>query len=251
MHAVPRYYNDVFQEGNFSSTVVDADLDFAWVGGKVTAESADIVGAQFQTFFKPPQDGYYTFTLTGNDRARVWMDGKLFMNLDESGTIVSPPTYMTTKKLPYMHIMYQDYFELARLVVEYECALCATPIRKVPIPSNDLYSCNKVKALFPMVAGTGIMQDCMEGGKEGWEGGGREGGRGREVGGRWEEEGGWGGGRGIRMNHGALFQGESFTLLQHTTCTTRSSACGVFRGLFMFGTSPARRRRSTAINRRA
>ena len=43
------------------------------------------------------------------------------------------------------------------------------------------------------------------GGKEGWEGGGREG----EVGGRWEEE-----GRGIRMNQGVLFHGERFVTAQ-------------------------------------
>ena len=73
------------------------------------------------------------------------------------------------------------------------------------------------------------------GGERCWGGGGRGG---EEVGGggwRRVEEGrrrGGGGeeGGGIRMNHGALFHGESFTLLQHINfpCTVSSGivSCG-------------------------
>ncbi|CAD7935538.1 unnamed protein product, partial [Amoebophrya sp. A120] len=118
------YYNDIWLEGNYSSTIVDTHFDFQWIGGRVTANSSDMVGAQFNAYLKAPSQGVYNFYLTVDDVCKIWLDGVITMDTYYPGVHYIPGIFLTQQKLYSVHAMYRDYKDFARLKLEWECAEC-------------------------------------------------------------------------------------------------------------------------------
>ncbi|CAK0843458.1 unnamed protein product [Prorocentrum cordatum] len=80
-----RYFNNRWVEGDPAIVRTDASVDFNWGQGLVTAEASDFVSAQHSAFLKVPEAANYTFYVTVDDGAKLWLDDELVLSRDEAG----------------------------------------------------------------------------------------------------------------------------------------------------------------------
>ena len=107
-----RYFNNRWVEGVPAISQVDTAIDFNWGEGLVTAESSDYASAQFDGYLQVLTPANYTFYITADDGAKMWMDDELILSQDEAGQVQTRPILLTGDRL--YHIQAGKRRELQR-----------------------------------------------------------------------------------------------------------------------------------------
>ena len=106
-------------EGVPAISQVDTAIDFNWGEGLVTAESSDYASAQFDGYLQVPTAANYTFYVTADDGAKMWLDDELIMSQDEAGQFQTRPILLTGDRLYHVQVMYYERTGFARMRLEW------------------------------------------------------------------------------------------------------------------------------------
>ena len=86
-----QYWDNQWFYGDPVTTHQDPDLDFDWGAGAITQYAADFVAVRWTGFVIPEYTESYTFYVTADDSARLWVNGEmLFDKWNESGQPSQP-----------------------------------------------------------------------------------------------------------------------------------------------------------------
>ncbi|CAE6952852.1 Ttn [Symbiodinium sp. KB8] len=114
-----RYFNNRWVEGVPAISQVDTAIDFNWGEGLVTAESSDYASAQFDGYLQVLTPANYTFYITADDGAKMWMDDELILSQDEAGQFQTRPILLTGDRLYHIQVMYYERTGFARMRLEW------------------------------------------------------------------------------------------------------------------------------------
>jgi hypothetical protein len=96
-----------------------------------------MVSANWDGYLKVPEDGEYTFYLTFDNSAKLWLDDELVLSEDDAGVVQVPPRMLTRKRLYHIQVMFREVTGDARLELEWECESCG--IQRQVLPSQVFY----------------------------------------------------------------------------------------------------------------
>ena len=132
------YYNNVWFLAPSAQQRIDAQLNFNWGAGAITAYAADYVSVRWRGVVMAPVSEQFTFYATADDWVRVWLDRRLIIEAWGSGVCCNATWGSANLTAGYAHELIVDYAELtgsASLTLQWRSA--STPIQLVP--SSALY----------------------------------------------------------------------------------------------------------------
>lgn len=109
-----RYYNNRWVEGTPAVVGTDISIDFNWGEGLVTPDAADFASAQFDAYLRVPQGANYTFYLTADDGAKLWLDDELLLSQDAPGQWQTRPLLLAGTRLYHVQVMFYERTGFAR-----------------------------------------------------------------------------------------------------------------------------------------
>ncbi|CAE8682347.1 unnamed protein product [Polarella glacialis] len=142
-----RYFNNRWVEGLPAITRVDTTVDFNWGEGLVTADSSDYASAQFDAYLQAPKAANYTFYITADDGAKLWLDDELVLSQDEAGQYSTTPRLLKATRLYHIQVMYYERTGFARLRLEWSSD--GGLIRQV-INADNLFHTRSLLGQFPL-----------------------------------------------------------------------------------------------------
>lgn len=98
---------------------VDTAIDFNWAEGLVTADSSDYASAQFDGYLQLPTAANYTFYITCDDGANLWIDDELVLSQATAGQYETRPILLTGSRLYHLQVMYYERTGFARMRLEW------------------------------------------------------------------------------------------------------------------------------------
>ncbi|CAK9072978.1 unnamed protein product [Durusdinium trenchii] len=114
-----RYFNNRWVEGVPAISQVDTAIDFNWGEGLVTADSSDYASAQFDGYLQVPTAANYTFYITCDDGANLWIDDELVLSQASAGQFQTRPILLTGARLYHLQVMYYERTGFARMRLEW------------------------------------------------------------------------------------------------------------------------------------
>ncbi|CAJ1335093.1 unnamed protein product [Effrenium voratum] len=115
-----RYFNNRWVEGVPAISQVDTAIDFNWGEGLVTADSSDYASAQFDGYLQVPTAANYTFYITADDGAKMWLDDELILSQDTAGQYQTlRPIELSGSRLYHVQVMYYERTGFARMRLEW------------------------------------------------------------------------------------------------------------------------------------
>ena len=133
------YYNNVWFLPPSAQRRIDAQLNFNWGTGAITAYAADYVSVRWSGVVMAAVSELFTFYATADDWVRVWVDRRLIIEAWGSGVCCNETWGSVSLTMGYAHDLIVDYVELtgsASLTLKWRSA--STP--KQVVPSTALYS---------------------------------------------------------------------------------------------------------------
>merc|ERR1719506_932174 len=131
-----RYFNNRWVEGVPAVDRVDTTIDFNWGEGLVSADASDFVSAQWDGYLQVPKAANYTFHITCDDGAKMWLDDELVLSRDAPGEYQTRPILLTGTRLYHIQFMYYERTGAARMKVEWSSN---KGLSKVVIAQEYLY----------------------------------------------------------------------------------------------------------------
>ena len=125
---------------------VDTAIDFNWAEGLVTADSSDYASAQFDGYLQVPSAANYTFYITCDDGANLWIDDELVLSQATAGQYETRPILLTGSRLYHLQVMYYERTGFARMRLEW--ASDQGLVRAV-IGKDSWYHSRSLLGLFP------------------------------------------------------------------------------------------------------
>lgn len=141
-----RYFNNRWVEGVPAISQVDTAIDFNWGNGLVTADSSDYASAQFDGYLQVPLAANYTFYITCDDGANLWIDDELVLSQASAGQFETRPILLTGSRLYHLQVMYYERTGFARMRLEW--ASDQGLLREV-IGQDSWYHSRSLLGLFP------------------------------------------------------------------------------------------------------
>ena len=141
-----RYFNNRWVEGVPAISQVDTAIDFNWAEGLVTADSSDYASAQFDGYLQVPVAANYTFYITCDDGANLWIDDELVLSQATAGQYETRPILLTGARLYHLQVMYYERTGFARMRLEW--ASDQGLVRQV-IGKDSWYHSRSLLGLFP------------------------------------------------------------------------------------------------------
>ncbi|CAL1153338.1 unnamed protein product [Cladocopium goreaui] len=141
-----RYFNNRWVEGVPAISQVDTAIDFNWAEGLVTADSSDYASAQFDGYLQVPTAANYTFYITCDDGANLWIDDELVLSQATAGQYETRPILLTGSRLYHLQVMYYERTGFARMRLEW--ASDQGLVREV-IGKDSWYHSRSLLGLFP------------------------------------------------------------------------------------------------------
>ena len=141
-----RYFNNRWVEGVPAISQVDTAIDFNWAEGLVTADSSDYASAQFDGYLQVPVGANYTFYITCDDGANLWIDDELVLSQATAGQYETRPILLTGSRLYHLQVMYYERTGFARMRLEW--ASDQGLVRQV-IGKDSWYHSRSLLGLFP------------------------------------------------------------------------------------------------------
>ena len=132
------YYNNVWFLAPYAQQRVDAQLNFNWGTGAITAYAVDYVSVRWRGVVMAGFSELYTFYATADDWVRVWVDRRLVIEAWGSGVCCNETWGSVNLTAGYAHDLIVDYVELtgsASLRLQWRSA--STP--KQVVPSTAFY----------------------------------------------------------------------------------------------------------------
>jgi hypothetical protein len=114
-----RYFNNRWVEGVPAINRVDTTIDFNYGEGLVSADASDFVSAQWDGYLQVPKAANYTFHITCDDGAKMWLDDELVLSRDAPGEYQTRPILLTGTRLYHIQFMYYERTGAARMKVEW------------------------------------------------------------------------------------------------------------------------------------
>ena len=151
------YFNNITLIGNPVKVHAETKIDNNWAAGSPTAGlPADNFSVRWEGTINAPVAGTYTFTMTGDDGIRLWVNNQLIINkwIDQSATTYTATVALTQgQSVPVK----MEYYErggdavaklawtvptLASQIIAFEACPIVTP----PVAGFDVNKCYKITA---------------------------------------------------------------------------------------------------------
>ena len=85
----------------------------------MTADSSDYASAQFDGYLQVPTAANYTFYITCDDGANLWIDDELVLSQATAGQYETRPILLTGSRLYHLQVMYYERTGFARMRLEW------------------------------------------------------------------------------------------------------------------------------------
>ena len=141
-----RYYNNRWVEGEPATERVDTAVDFNWGEGLVTSDASDFASAQYDGYLMVPQAANYTFYVTADDGAKMWIDDELVLSQDLPGSWETRTFLLAGTRLYHVQLLFYERTGDARMRLEWSND---QGLNRTVVPMEYLYHTRQVLARYP------------------------------------------------------------------------------------------------------